>query len=365
MDEHNHMDTQHMETNRKTSRNITIMDVAKESGVSYSTVSRVLNGFDFVKESTREKVLAVAERLGYVANLQARSLAGGKTRVIGLLVPGLDNGYIGEIVRGIDEEVAKTNYDLMLYTTRRRVGREALYINAISNNLSDGMILIVPLVAREYLEALREHNFPYVLVDQADPLMRSVTVDCTNWQGAYDATKYLIELGHRRIAFVTGLKAIQSAVDRLEGYKAALRDYDIALDETLVVEGDYVNPSGYQAAERLLQLSPRPTAIFASNDLMALGAMQAILEQGLHIPQDISLIGFDDIPQASMVHPQLTTVRQPLDQMGRIAVRLLLDQIEQPETPELPERAARRVTLATRLIERESCRVLSAEEMNQ
>jgi LacI family transcriptional regulator len=203
-----------METNRKKNSKVTIHDVAKESGVSYSTVSRVLNGFDFVKESTREKVLAAAENLGYVANIQARSLAGGKTRIIGLLVPGLDNGYIGEIVRGIDEEIAKMNYDLMLYTTRRRVGREALYINTISSGLTDGMILIVPLLDREYLETLREHNFPYVLVDQADPHFRSAVVDATNWQGAYDATKYLIGLGHRRIAFIKGLKGLQSAQDR-------------------------------------------------------------------------------------------------------------------------------------------------------
>src|SRR5687768_2234593 len=141
-----------MQTNRKKNSKVTILDVAKESGVSYSTVSRVLNGFDFVKETTREKVLATAAKLGYVANLQARSLAGGKTRIIGLLVPGLDNGYIGEIVRGIDEETAKTNYDLMLYTTRRHIGRETLYVNTISNGLTDGIILIVPLLEREYLE---------------------------------------------------------------------------------------------------------------------------------------------------------------------------------------------------------------------
>jgi LacI family transcriptional regulator len=352
------MDYQQMETNRKKNRSITILDVAKESGVSYSTVSRVLNGFDFVKETTREKVLAATEKLGYVANLQARSLAGGKTRIIGLLVPGLDNGYIGEIVRGIDEEIAKANYDLMLYTTRRRVGREALYSHTISNGLSDGIILMVPLLDGEYLESLRADNFPYVLVDQADPLLRSATVDSTNWQGAYDATKYLIELGHRQIGFILGLRAIQSASDRLEGYKAALGDYNLPFDETLVAEGDFFNLSGYVAGKQLIQRTPRPTAIFASNDLMALGAMQAIREQGLQIPQDVSLVGFDDIPQASMTHPQLTTVRQPLDQMGRVAVRLLLEQIEQSENP---ERAARRVTLATRLIERESCQAIPNE----
>ncbi len=345
-----------MANNRTKNNSITIHDVAKESGVSYSTVSRVLNGFEFVKEETRVKVLAAAEKLGYVANMQARSLAGGKTRVIGLLVPGLDNGYIGEIVRGIDEEIVKFNYDLMLYTTRRRTGSEAHYVKAISNGLTDGIILIVPLLEREYLVSLREHNFPYVVVDQVDPQFHSSVVDATNWQGAYDATQYLIELGHHRIGFIKGLQAIQSADDRLAGYKAALADHNLFFDETLVIEGDFFTTGGYAAVRQFLARTPYPTAIFASNDLMALGAMQALQEQGLNIPGDISLVGFDDIPQASLVHPRLTTVRQPLEQMGRIAVNLLIEQIENADlTP-------RRVTLATRFVERESCRPITQEE---
>lgn len=345
-----------MSNNRAKNNSVTIHDVAKESGVSYSTVSRVLNGFEFVKADTRTKVLAAAEKLGYVANMQARSLAGGKTRIIGLLVPGLDNGYIGEIVRGIDEEIVKFNYDLMLYTTRRREGSEARYVKVISNSVTNGIILIVPLLDREYLMSLREHNFPYVLVDQIDLQFHSSVVDATNWQGAYDATKYLLELGHRQIGFIKGLAGLQSTEDRLAGYKAAIADYNLAYDETLVIEGDYFTPSGYDAARQLIQRDPRPTAIFASNDLMALGAMQAIQEQGLSIPQHISLIGFDDIPQASLVHPRLTTVRQPLEQMGRVAVNLLIEQIENPDiTP-------RRVTLATRFVERDSCRPIANED---
>lgn len=340
-----------MANNRSKNSKATIYDVAKESGVSYSTVSRVLNGFEFVKEETRSKVLATAEKLGYVANMQARSLAGGRTRIIGLLVPGLDNGYIGEIVRGVDDEIAKFKYDLMLYTTRRRTGSEAQYAKAISNGLTDGLILIVPLLDREYLETLREHKFPYVLVDQIDPKFHSAVVDSTNWQGAYDATQHLIELGHRRIAFIKGLPALQSAAERWQGYRAALSDHQIPYDETLVLEGDFFTPSGYAAGQHLISMSPRPTAVFASNDLMALGVMQAFYEGGLRVPHDISLVGFDDIPQVSLVYPQLTTVRQPLEQMGRIAVNLLIEQIENPGNL---DRAIRRVTLATRLIERES-----------
>ncbi len=329
---------------------ITIIDVARECGVSYSTVSRVLNGYEFVKESTRKRVMDAANKLGYVANLQARSLAGGRSQIIGLLVPGLDNGYIGEIVRGVDEELKRANYDLMLYTTHRHRGKESVYVNQIANGLTDGLLLIVPLVASAYLDALRQRNFPYVLIDQWDAADKSSVVDATNWQGAYDATRYLLESGHRRIAFVTGLMELSSAVDRLEGYKAALADHDVPYLDELVIEGDFWQSTAITAAKHLLSLSQRPTAIFAANDLSAYGVMEAIRDAGLRIPDDISVIGFDDIPQSSIVYPKLTTMHQPLAQMGRVAVKMLLEQIENPDRP------ARRVTLATHLVVRDSCR---------
>jgi LacI family transcriptional regulator len=332
--------------------NITIVDVAREAGVSYSTVSRVLNGYEFVKEDTRQRVLEAARRLGYVANQQARSLAGGKTRVIGLLVPGLDNGYVGEVARGVDEEIARAEYEMALYTTHRNEGKEHSYAVKLAKGLSDGLLLVVPLVTGEYLEALREQQFPYVLIDQTDPANQSSIVDSTNWQGAYEVTQYLIGLGHKRIGFITGLMTLTSAVDRLEGYKAALLDHHLAYDPALIVPGDFLQPGGFSACNRLLDLAQRPTAIFASNDLSAFGAMEAARDRGLDIPGDISIVGFDDMPQASLVYPQLTTVRQPLDQMGRVAARMLIDEIEHPRcTP-------RRVTLSTSLVIRDSCRSL-------
>lgn len=328
----------------KANRNTTIVDIARESGVSYSTVSRVLNGYEFVKDSTRQKVLETAERMGYVANLSARSLAGGRSNIIALLVPGLDNGYIGEIARGIDEELARSNYELMLYTTHRHSGKEEAYVSAVANGLSDGVLLIVPLISGQYLEVLRAQGFPYVLIDQSDPTGHSSVVDATNWQGAYDATEHLIEQGHRRIALITGHMGLASAVDRLEGYKAALLDHHLPVDESLIIAGDYWHSSGVQAGHIIASMPNRPTALFASNDLMALGIMDALREHSINIPEDISLVGFDDIPQASITHPKLTTVRQPLDQMGRVAARLLLEQIDHPDRP------SRRVTLATRLV---------------
>lgn len=340
----------------KKKRRVTINDVARASGVSCSTVSRVLSGYEFVRETTRSRVMEAVEHLGFVANLQARSLASGRSQIIGLLVPNLDNSYVGTIAQGIDQELAHANYDLMLYTSHRHPGKESFYVSAIANGLTEGLLLVAPLVPTTYLDVLREQDFPYILIDQADIAENSNVVEATNRQGAYEATRYLCQLGHTRIAFITGALTIRSAVDRLEGYKAALIDCDIPVREALIIGGDYQQRTAYEATQSLLQdVSPSPTAIFASNDLSAFGAMDAVREYGLRIPEDISIIGFDDIPQASLVYPKLTTVRQPLAQMGQVAVKMLLERIENQSRP------PQRVALATQLVIRDSCGAYQAQ----
>lgn len=331
----------------------TIIDVARESGVSYSTVSRVLNGYEFVKPTTRAKVLEAAEKLGYVPNQQARSLAGGRSNLIGVLVPGIDNGYVSELMRGIDEELAKSGYNLILYTTRRQEGRESTFAASIMNGAADGLLLVAPTTFSHYLPLLRNHRFPHVMIDQSDMSGESAFVDATNWQGAYDATQYLIKLGHQNIGFISGLAGVGSAADRQRGYQAALADHGLPLNPHLIVRGDYVEKGGYAAAQRLLELPERPTAIFAANDLSAFGAMEAITQHGLRIPEDISVIGFDNIPQTALVYPKLTTIHQPLEQMGQVAVKMLLEQLDNPE------QAPRHVTLATQLVIRDSCRAIN------
>jgi len=334
---------------KKLSSGITIYDVAREAGVSDATVSRVFNNKNNVRAATREKVLAAAKKLGYVANIQARILAGGKSNIIGLLVPGLDTTYIGEIVRGIDLELTRAGYELMLYTTRQRTSSQANYLQYIANSLSEGLLLVVPLLSSDYLKALDNLNYPYVLIDEFDESGNSFSVDATNWQGAYEATRYLISSGHERIGFITGIPGLNSSKERLSGYRTALEDSDLPVLPELIQQGDYSQQSGYDNANNLLQLPQPPTAIFASNDSMALGVMDAIRDKGLDIPGDVSVIGFDDIPQAMTTHPKLTTVRQPLEQMGRVGVKLLLEQIQHPERP------PGRMTLATQLIIRDSC----------
>jgi LacI family transcriptional regulator len=310
--------------------NVTIFDVAEEAGVSYSTVSRVLNNKDNVNAETRERVLQVMAQLGYVGNAPARSLAGGSSHIVSLLVDHLNTGYMGEIIRGIDEALEMNHYNLMLYTTHRQKTREAAYVNKLTRNFADGLILIVPRNEKAYLETLQQRKFPYVLIDHRGYNRHIPSIITTNRKGGYDATTYLIETGHRRIGFITGEMAYGCATERLAGYQAALADHGIAFDPELVSEGNFLQPQGYRCAQQLLSLSQPPTALFVSNDVMAFGAMEAARERGLRIPHDLSIIGFDDIPQAEHVHPPLSTVRQPLEEMGRSAATLLLKYIANP-----------------------------------
>ncbi|MCI0709580.1 MAG: LacI family transcriptional regulator [Chloroflexi bacterium] len=336
------------ETNKK-KRMPTIFDIARESGFSYSTVSRTLSGFEFVKPSTREKIVEAAERLGYVPNQQARSLAGGPSHLIGVLVPTLTNDYIIQILQGIDDELTRSSYNLILYTTNRHQGTEATYVATIMNGAADGLLLVAPFITDSYLEALNERDFPYVLIDQDYEAEDSMVVKATNREGAYIATQYLIKMGHSRIGFIAGLPQLNSAIERLAGFREALSDHGIPFREEYVVPGNFEMRGGYRATRELLARSDVPTAIFAANDLSALGAIEAIRERGLRIPLDISILGFDDIPQAAVAYPKLTTVRQPLNQMGREAVNLLLKRLQNPDMDMV------KLTLNTQLIIRDSC----------
>lgn len=338
-----------MQSKTNLAQDITIFDVAEKAGVSHSTVSRVLNNKNNVSAETRERVLRAMEQLGYVGNIHARSLAGGSSRVIGLLVDHLITGYTDELIRGIDGALEAYDYNLMLYTTHREKTREAVYVTKMAQGLADGLILIVPRNESAYLETLQQRKFPYVLIDYQGYNRYIPSIITTNKKGGYDATAHLIEAGHRRIGFITGEMAYGCALERLAGYRAALEEHNIPFDPELVSEGNFWQPQGYQCARQLLSLPHPPTAIFASNDVMAFGAMEAARELGLRIPNDLSIIGFDDIPQAAHMHPPLSTVRQPLEEMGRSAVHLLFKYITNPQAE------IERVELATRLIIRESC----------
>jgi len=330
------------------SSKVTIVEVAEKAGVSLGTVSRVMNNDAHVAPGTRERVSAVMRDLGYVANRQARGLKGSRANVIGVLAPDLGTGYIGEILHGIDAELGLHQLDLMLFTTHRTATKEANYVANMVQGMVDGLLVILPRNPADYTGTLTSRNFPFVLIDHQGTGNPCPAVGATNWQGAYNATEYLIKLGHRRIGFITGSMDLGAAIDRLEGYKSALQVHHIPEDPKLIYEGTFFQPEGFAGGSALLDLKDPPTAIFASNDVMAMGVMDAIRERGLRIPEDVSILGFDDIPQAAMVRPALTTVRQPLDEMGRLATQMLIDQLKNPE------KEIGRVELPTELIVRDS-----------
>jgi LacI family transcriptional regulator len=333
----------------KTSR-ATIIDVAEKAGVSFGTVSRVINNDIHVKKETRARVLNAMESLGFVANRQARSLAGGKSSSIGVLVPDLGTGYIGEIIRGIDAELSLANLDLILYTTHRTASKEANYVANLATGMVDGLLLVLPRSPADYIGTLTQRKFPFVLIDHQGIGQDCPAVGAMNWQGGYNATEYLIKLGHHRIGFITGWMDLGCALNRLDGYRSALRTYHIPDAPELIYEGKFFQPDGYAGALALLDLPDPPTAIFASNDVMAMGVMDAVRNHGLRIPDDVSVIGFDDIPQAAMIRPALTTIRQPLEKMGRVATQMLLDLLIHPE------KETDRMELPTELVVRDSCK---------
>ncbi len=331
------------------SQKTTIVDVAAKAGVSFGTVSRVINNDVHVRPATRERVLQAMEQLGFVANRQARSLAGGKTGAVGLLVPDLGTGYIGEIIRGIDAELTLQELDLILYTTHRTASKEANYVANLAQGMVDGLLLVLPRNPADYVGTLTQRNFPFVLIDHQGTGKECPAVGATNWQGAFDATEHLLKLGHRRIGFITGSMDLGCAQDRLAGYRAALRTHHVPFTDELIYEGTFFQPDGFTGALALLDVPDPPTAIFASNDVMAMGAMDAIRQRSLRVPDDIAVLGFDDIPQAELVRPALTTIQQPLEKMGRVATQMLLDLLEAPESK------IQRIELPTKLIIRDSC----------
>lgn len=328
---------------------VTIFDVAREAGVSYSTVSRVVNNYSFVKSGTRERVLMAMDKLGYVANASARQLAGGKSMMIGLLVYDLESSYLVELVKGIDSELSELNYDLMLSTTHQRRAKEASFVSRLTHGMVDGLLLVLPSNLDGYLPSLVQQDFPFVLIDYVDPTKICNTISVTNWRGSFEATTYLIGLGHRRIGFIMGRLDVYSTHQRLAGYQSALLQYDLPQDPSLIVIGDFREYEGYTCTKTLLELREAPTAILASCDAAAFGAMRAIYERGLRIPEDISIIGFDDIPQAATTQPALTTVRVPLRSMSHIATRLLLAKIA--SNNHMPQQ----IELPTELVIRQSC----------
>ncbi len=324
----------------------TIFDVADAAGVSYSTVSRVLNGHEHVHEDTRQRVRTAMARLGYTAHVSARALASGRTDAIGLLALELESSFFTSIIRGVDEQAAHVGFDLLLCTTHDRREKEAQYVARLSHGMVDGLLIILPRAMPDYVGRLRAERFPFVLIDHDEEAPGCDVVAAANRDGARQAVTHLAELGHRRIAIITGSPVAGSSHQRVLGYRDALATAGLPVDETLITQGDFLEPRAHLATLGLMRLPEPPTAVFASSDLAAFGVIRAARDLGMRVPEDLSVVGFDDIPEASYVGPPLTTIIQPLRDMGRAGVRRLAELVRDPSEP------AMRMVLPTTLIVR-------------
>ena len=328
---------------------ITIRDIASLSGVSVATVSRVINGRPDVATGTRDKVMRVMRAHSFVTNPSARALSVGRTGLIEFTIPFVDESYFAAILSGATEALYEQEQRVVLSPTHHEHAREVTLVERLMNGTTDGAIVLLPEESSEELRTLQAHGYPFVVADPRQPLDEGIpAVSATHSAGARAATDHLLALGHRRIALITGTPGWTATEERLAGYRTALVAAGLPPVAELVVEGHFTTDSGHAEAQRLLDLPAPPTAIFASNDNMAVGAMRAVLERGLRIPDDISIVGFDDTELACNVFPRLTTVRQPLAELGRTAVSLLNRLIEGRRTEAL------RIELATRLVVRES-----------
>jgi LacI family transcriptional regulator len=308
---------------------VTIREVAGLAGVSVATVSRVMNGRDDVSPETREMVLRVVREHGYTTSRAARGLSAGRTGLIGATVPLVHPAYFSFILSGAAEAAYERDMRLLLCPTQHEHDREVTLLERMMHGTTDGGLLILPQESADELETLYLQGYRFIVVDPMLPLNERIpSVSAAHSAGADIAVKHLLELGHRRIAAITGPRGWIATEERLRGYHAALAAAGILAEPELVVDSNFEIDHGLRAARRLLDLHQPPTAIFAFNDNIAIGALQAARERGIKVPDQLSVVGFDDVEAAEIVTPPLTTIRQPLAEMGRMAVSLLERLIE-------------------------------------
>ena len=341
-----------MAKRHQTDRRPTIAQVARIAGVSVSTVSKVLNGRTDVALPTRERVERVIEENGFVRNRAARALRKGKTGLVDLILPRLDDEYFLPILEGVAQVLREAMMRLVLTATNYHSEEEIRWIDTVTDRSTDGILLILP--SEEAIECLEKSARPFVLIhNQGGLLSMAPSVRITSWEGGFVATTHLINLGHQRIAYIGKTAPARDAIERIAGYRAALDAANLPLDPHLQCDGDFTEADGYTATRTLLELPEPPTAIFAGNDRQAAGVYRALHELGMTVPGDMSVIGFDNLPYTEIMNPPLTTVHAPRLELGRTAATMLLRLINE-EPLEMT-----RVVLPTHFVERQSCRPLS------
>ncbi len=303
----------------------TLSDIAEAAGVSKATVSKVLNGRSDVAAETRERVAALLKKHNYLAPGGRRARRSG---LVDLVIGGLDSPWAVEILRGVESECASRGVGVVVSRVRADDARPPSWTSLTVRHHSDGVILVTSRITRQQRAQIQRAGVGLVVIDPVDlPDTDLVSVGATNWAGGLTATEHLIGLGHRRIAVISGPQAMLCSQARIDGYRAALERAGIEVDRSLIRHGDFLHEGGFTAARELLALPDRPTAIFAGSDLQAMGVYEAARQARLGIPGDLSVVGFDDLPICQWMSPPLTTIRQPLEEMGRIAARTLFQQL--------------------------------------
>lgn len=332
----------------------TLEEVARLAGVSRSTVSRVINAHPNVQPDTRERVWQAIRALGYQPHAVARSLVTNRTQIVSVIIPEavttlFTDPFFPLLLRGTTEACNAHQYQLMLSLFTACHDRQEMYQRVLYGGYLDGVIVAAASAGDPLIPDLLRDRIPFVSVGRY-PDERANYVDADNAGGARMAVEHLIRLGHQRIATISGPMDMVAGQDRLSGYRQAMEAHRIPVQENLIIYGDFTEAGGFSAAQRLLPVAP--TAIFAANDTMAVGALKMLREAGLRVPQDIALVGFDDIPIASAIEPSLTTVRQPIVRLGSMAVEVLLSIIADTSENEM---SVQRIVLPTELVIRGSC----------
>lgn len=310
----------------------TILDVARLAGVSTATVSRVINSPDSVREKTREKVLQAMNTCNYKYNALARGFATKRSNTIGLIIPTISNSVFADSTLGVQEYADQKNIKVVLGNSYYKYSQEENLVKVLRESQVDGLIITTTNPKGEILKSLVDEKFPFVLLFSTIKSGPISAVGIDNYRGGYVATEHLISLGHKRIGMVAGnFSMTDRSFHRWHGYKKCLKDNNIPYDKELLVQTDYSLSGGRDSIKKLLKFPLPPTAVFCSNDYIALGAMKGAREMGLALPQDLSIVGFDDMQTASYMVPPLTTIRQPAYEMGRRAAELLLQLTEKTE----------------------------------
>ncbi|MTI69216.1 MAG: LacI family transcriptional regulator [Firmicutes bacterium] len=330
---------------------ITIKDIASLSGVSTTTVSKILNNKDKdISKETRDKVLKVIKEKNYVPSTVARSMVTRKTKTIGLVIPDITNPFFPELARGVEDKANELGYNIMFCNTDDDLDKEEKYINMLVEKMADGIIFTQSDKRTEGFKNISLKSIPIILIDRDmdyEGIKGKVLVN--NFDGAYKGVSYLLKKNYKKIAFISGPLTLNTGLERFKGYKKALKDFNVEYDDNFVIIGEYKREWGFEAIDKLMDKNLDFEAVFCGNDLIAISVIKKLKELGKSIPEDVAVLGFDDIYMADLIEPELTTIRQPNYKMGYKAAELLINVLENPN-----KKMNEKIILDTELIIRKS-----------